>query len=59
MKATLLSLALLGGQVVTPVSDRVPQLNVEALCKATVADDKAMGFSESQSLSDGMRDEKN
>ncbi len=35
MKIALLSMALLGGQLATPVSDRVPALNVEALCKAT------------------------
>lgn len=33
MKAALLSLALVGGQPVILVSDHVPRLNVEALCK--------------------------
>lgn len=57
MKAALLSLALLGGQSVTPVSDRVPHLNVEALCKATVADDTANGIVLGQSFDACMRDE--
>jgi hypothetical protein len=47
MKAALLSLAFLGSQSVTipamQASDRIPHLNVEALCKATSARDKAMG----------------
>lgn len=58
MKIALLSMALLGGQPVTPVSDRVPQLNVEALCKATTADDKATGLALPQSYEDCMRDER-
>jgi hypothetical protein len=33
MKTTLLTLALLGSQSVILISDRVPHLNVEALCK--------------------------
>ncbi len=40
-----------------PVSDRVPHLNVEALCKATVADDKANGIVLGQSLEKCMSDE--
>jgi hypothetical protein len=43
LKAALLSLTLLGGQSVVPVSDRVPKFNVGAMCKATVDDDKANG----------------
>jgi hypothetical protein len=35
MEATLLALALLGSPAVIPVSDRVPQFNVEALCQQT------------------------
>lgn len=57
MKASLASLALFGSSVLVPVSDRVPELNVEALCQATTAIDKSMGLSEPQSLSDCMRDE--
>ena len=57
MKIALLSMAMLGSQLAIPVSDRVPQLNVEATCKATVATDKAMGLDLPQSLDDCMRDE--
>uniref|UniRef100_UPI001BB46258 hypothetical protein n=2 Tax=Pseudomonadota TaxID=1224 RepID=UPI001BB46258 len=42
---------------VTPVSDRVPSLNVEALCKATADTDKAMKLAEPQSAANCMRDE--
>jgi hypothetical protein len=57
MKVALLSLALLGQSVTIPVSDKVPVLNVEALCKATVEDDKAMGLTDAQSFSGCMEDE--
>jgi hypothetical protein len=57
MEAALLSLALLGSPAVIPVSDRVPQFNVEALCKETTAVDKAMGLAEPQSFANCMRDE--
>ncbi|QWG15003.1 hypothetical protein KMZ29_10270 [Bradyrhizobium sediminis] len=57
MKIALLSMAMIGGQVAIPVSDRVPKLNVEATCKATVAADKAMGLALPQSYEDCMRDE--
>jgi hypothetical protein len=57
MKVAILSLALLGQPVTIPVSDEVPVLNVEALCKATVEDDKAMGLTDAQSFSDCMDDE--
>ena len=54
--AALLSLALLGNQAAL-ASDRVPQLNVEAMCKATTATDKAMGLVLAQSYKSCMRDE--
>ncbi|MCP3461860.1 MULTISPECIES: hypothetical protein [unclassified Bradyrhizobium] len=57
MKIALLSAALLGGQLVMPVSDRVPHLNVEALCKGTAADDKANGIVLGQSFDNCMSDE--
>ncbi|QWG16928.1 hypothetical protein KMZ68_18330 [Bradyrhizobium sediminis] len=57
MKIALLSMAMIGGQVAIPVSDRVPKLNVEATCRATVAADKAMGLALPQSYEDCMRDE--
>jgi hypothetical protein len=58
MKVALLSLALLGQPVTIPVSNEIPVLNVEALCKATVEDDKAMGLTDAQSFSGCMDDEK-
>jgi hypothetical protein len=58
MKAELLSLALLGSQsALIPISDRVPELNVEVLCRATAAADKELGLTLPQSLADCMRDE--
>ncbi len=57
MKIALLSMALLGGQLATPVSDRVPVLNVEALCKATSQNDVATGLADPQTYDDCMRDE--
>ncbi|WP_234683927.1 hypothetical protein [Bradyrhizobium monzae] len=60
MKIAALSAAFLGSQLfVMPVSDRVPELKVEAQCQATTATDKAMGLAESQSFADCMRDETN
>jgi hypothetical protein len=47
MKAALLSLALLGTDLMVPVSDRIPELKVEALCKARSAQDRIMRFPES------------
>ncbi|TYO66045.1 hypothetical protein FXV83_13325 [Bradyrhizobium hipponense] len=57
MKSVLLFLAMIGGQTTIPVSERVPQLNVEATCRATVATDKAMGLDLPQTYDDCMRDE--
>lgn len=54
--ATLLSLLLLGNQTV-PVSDRIPELNVEVLCKNTTATDKAQGIVLAQSYDACMNDE--
>jgi hypothetical protein len=59
MKVALLSLALFGTELTTGISDRVPELSVEALCKARSADDKMMGLPESQSVADCVRDERN
>jgi hypothetical protein len=58
MKVALLSLAVFGTELMTPVSDRVPELNVDALCKARSADDKKMQISEMESVADCLRDEK-
>ncbi|MCP3470254.1 hypothetical protein NLM33_07940 [Bradyrhizobium sp. CCGUVB1N3] len=57
MNAILFSLAILGSLPTIPVSDRVPELKVEALCKATSETDKAMGLVLAQSVADCMRDE--
>ena len=57
MKVALLSLAVFGTELMTPVSDRVPELNVDALCKARSADDKKMQISEMESVADCLRDE--
>jgi len=57
MNAALLSLALLGSQPVIHVSDHVPKLNVEALCKQTTDVDNSMRLSEAQSFKDCLRDE--
>ncbi len=57
MKIALLLFAMMAGPTAIPVSDRVPQLNVEATCKASVAADKAMGLALPQSYDDCMRDE--
>ena len=57
MKAALLSLALLGSQPAIQISDHVPNLKVEALCKATAADDKENGIVLGQSYASCMSDE--
>src|SRR5690349_17010112 len=58
MNITALYAAFLGGHLfLMSVSDRVPQLKIEALCKATTAADKAMGLALAQSFDDCMRDE--
>jgi hypothetical protein len=56
MKIALLSMALLGGQVLL-ASDKVPELRAQALCQSTTATDKAMGLALAQSFEDCMRDE--
>jgi hypothetical protein len=58
MKVAVLSLALVGAHITTPVSDRMPELNVDALCKARSAHAKLMKFTEARSVADCIRDEK-
>ncbi|ULK94900.1 hypothetical protein [Bradyrhizobium sp. I71] len=58
MKVALFSMALPGSQLVIPVSGRVPEFNVVAACKATVATDRAMGLDLPQSSDDCICDEK-
>ncbi|MGY8666724.1 hypothetical protein Q3C01_30820 [Bradyrhizobium sp. UFLA05-109] len=57
MKAALLALSLLG-QPTVAISDRVPILNVEALCRDVSADDKASGLALAQDAGECMRDER-
>ena len=56
MKAALVSLALFGTEI-APISGHVPELKVDALCKARSAGDKLMGLPEAQSVADCVRDE--
>ncbi|MEK9281778.1 MULTISPECIES: hypothetical protein [unclassified Bradyrhizobium] len=57
MKAILFAFGLLASPSLIPVSDRVPELKVEALCESTSETDKAMGLALAQSFADCMRDE--
>jgi hypothetical protein len=57
MKVALLSLAVFGAQLTTPASDRLPQLNVDALCKARSAETKLMRMGESRSVAQCVSDE--
>jgi len=44
-------------QTTIPVSDRLPDFNIEGLCKATARDDAAMGLALAQPVDNCMRDE--
>jgi hypothetical protein len=44
-------------QLLTPISDAVPKLNVESACRASVEADKAMGLALPQSFDKCMSDE--
>ena len=57
MRAALLTLTVIASQLTTPVATRVPELNVEKLCKSRSADDKIMREPESQSVADCVREE--
>ena len=57
MKAVLLSLALLGPQLTTPVSARVPELNVEAICKTRSAEARLARMHETRSVAECVSDE--
>lgn len=48
---------LLGVQEIIPVSERLPDFNIEGLCKATAADDAAGGLVLAQPVDNCMRDE--
>jgi hypothetical protein len=56
MHPSILGIAL-ATSLVTQVSDRVPKLNVEATCKASVAADNEMGLALPQSFDKCMSDE--
>jgi hypothetical protein len=43
MHSTILAVAV-GSQLLTPVTDRIPKLDVEVSCKGSVEADKAMGL---------------
>src|SRR5215469_11847485 len=58
MNAALLSLALFGMELTTPISDRMPELRVEAMCKARWAGFKLMGLPELESIADCVQDER-
>jgi hypothetical protein len=57
MKVALLSLAVLGTQLTTPASDRLPQLNADALCRARSAEAKLMGMADSRSVAECVDEE--
>ena len=57
MRSALLTLAVMGSQLTTPVSYRVPDVNVERLCKSRSADNKIMHEPDSQSVADCVREE--
>jgi hypothetical protein len=57
MRAALLALAVIGCQLTTQVAGRLPELNVDKLCKLRSAGDKLMRQPESQSVADCVRDE--
>jgi hypothetical protein len=57
MRAALLTFAVLGSQLTIPIAERLPELNVEKLCKFRSAGDKLMRQPESQSVPDCVRDE--
>jgi hypothetical protein len=58
MKASLLSLAILGGGLTIASADTLPRINVESLCRARSADDRLMRLPESQPVADCVQDEK-
>jgi hypothetical protein len=57
MKVALLSLAVLAAQLTTPASDHMPEINVDALCRARSAESKLMRMTETRSVAECLRDE--
>ena len=58
MMLAVLSVALFGVHIATPVSDRMPELNVDVLCKVRSADARLMKMAEARSVADCVRGEK-
>jgi hypothetical protein len=56
MHPTIMAIAV-STQFLTPISDAVPKLNVEATCRGSVETDKAMGLALPQSFDKCMSDE--
>lgn len=57
MKAQLLSLAILAAQLTASLADSLPKIRSVSLCKARSAADRMMGFAESQSVADCIKEE--
>jgi hypothetical protein len=57
MKAALLTLAMIGSQLTMSVSERVPDINVQKLCRLSAANARVMGEREPQSVGDCIREE--
>jgi hypothetical protein len=58
MKASLLSLAILGAALTAAAADSVPRINIESLCRTRSADDRMMKLPEAQTVTDCIHDEK-
>jgi len=57
MRAALFMLAVIGSQSTTQASQRVPDINIDKMCKSSIADAKIMGEPQPQSVSDCTREE--
>jgi hypothetical protein len=57
MKATLLTLAVLGAASTTAVADSTPKIDIQSLCKARSAADKMMNIPATESVADCIQDE--
>jgi hypothetical protein len=55
--AIAVSTQLVSTQLLTPISDAIPKLNVEATCRGSVEADKAMGLALPQGFDKCMSDE--
>jgi hypothetical protein len=57
MRAALLTLVMIGSQLTIPVSERVPDINIQKQCKLRQAADKTMREPEPRSVADCVREE--